>query len=157
MNAILHDNKLKTQFWDLNLPEVTHHFNCTTHEITGFTPYFLNFFREPLHVKDHNINRLETQEPDEKIVIDDEVIKKIKLAWTYTGKRIKERQRLESIKYNSKHLFNLYIPGDLVMLKLPQHAKFTKRYTGTFVVLERRKGRLAVYLIQTLKPLYKRQ
>ena len=156
MNAILHDNKLKTQFWDLNLPEVTHHFNCTTHEITGFTPYFLNFFREPLHVKDHNINRLETQEPDEKIVIDDEVIKKIKLAWTYTGKRIKERQRLESIKYNSKHLFNLYIPGDLVMLKLPQHAKFTERYTGPFVVLERRKGRLAVYLIQTLKPPYKR-
>ena len=43
------------------------------------------------------------------------------------------------------------------MLKLPHHAKFTERYSGPYVVLERRKGRRAIYLIQTIKPPYKRQ
>ena len=43
------------------------------------------------------------------------------------------------------------------MLKLPHHAKFTERYSGPYVVLERRKDRRTIYLIQTIKPPYKRQ
>ena len=158
INAILHDRKLKSELWDLYLPEVTHHFNSTIHEITGYTPYFLNFFREPLHSNDNNIRNLESvEQEEEKIVIGEAMIKKIKLAWQNARNRIKNRQRLEALKFNSKHHFALYIPGDLVMLKLPHHANFTERYSGPYVVLERRKDRRAIYLTQTIKPPYKRQ
>lgn len=53
-------------------------FNWTTHEVTGFTPYLLNLFRDYLHSLNYNINKHEIQEQDEKIVNDDEMIK---LAW----------------------------------------------------------------------------
>ena len=74
----------KTEFWDSCLSEVTYHFNWTTHEVTGFTPYLLNLFRDYLHSLNYNINKHEIQEQDEKIVNDDEMIK---LAWLYEVKK----------------------------------------------------------------------
>lgn len=113
--------KLQSTSWNLFLAEATHHFNCSKHSITNFSPFFLNFFRIPHHsfddfyVCDDKVGN-EDKEDDEKIVINDPMIKKIKCAWNAAANRIRNRQLLEAKKSNVKSNFLLFISGDLVML-----------------------------------------
>lgn len=137
--------------WSAYLPSSCLAYNSSPHSVTGFSPFYLTFLRNPN--LPFNNELLKVPESNELSSATDGNIKR---AWAKAGDRIRYRQKLAAHRYNQDHRFVIYLTGDLVMLKSTKSHKFGTKYTGPYIVLRRLKGRTLVYKIQEIKYPYKR-
>jgi hypothetical protein len=156
--------------WDQTLPHVTMAYNSSQHASTGYTPYHLLFGREARFPVDVVLNpNVNPQKPKEDFV--KELAERLSIAHETAKLAIERAQARQTEDYARRHPTGRveFAVGDHVMVfnEVPD-AKFQHRWTGPYVVLERR-GPVMYRLqsidqddihfmanVETMKPYYSR-
>ncbi|UYV70559.1 hypothetical protein LAZ67_7003536 [Cordylochernes scorpioides] len=112
--------------WDEILPFITHAYNTTIQETTGYSPFFLLFGREPMSLLD-----------DENIPTDSNMDDYDEYIENYLDK-IQGRDR----NYDKKHNEKIYEPGHLVAVwtpvrKIGKCEKLLRKYFGPYRILKK--------------------
>ncbi|UYV78594.1 hypothetical protein LAZ67_16002094, partial [Cordylochernes scorpioides] len=127
--------------WDEILPFITHAYNTTIQETTGYSPFFLMFGREPTSLlDDRNISvDIDKDDYDEYIKHHlDKINRTIKLVINNT---INTQERMKK-NYDKKHMERSYEPGELVAVwtpirKIGKCEKLLRKYFGPYRILKK--------------------
>ncbi|UYV66656.1 hypothetical protein LAZ67_4002457 [Cordylochernes scorpioides] len=109
--------------WDEILPFVTHAYNTTIQETTGYSPFFLLFGREPMSLLDDD--NIPINDYDEYI---ENYLDKIARTRQVVINNTEKTQERMKINYDKKHNERIYEPGHLVAVWTPV------RKIGKFVI-----------------------
>ncbi|UYV64718.1 hypothetical protein LAZ67_3001747 [Cordylochernes scorpioides] len=123
--------------WDEILPFITHAYNTTIQETTGYSPFFLLFGREPMSLLD-----------DENIPMDDydeyieNYLDKIARTRQVVIKNTEKTQERMKRNYDKKHNERIYEPGHLVAVwtpvrKIGKCEKLLREYFGPYRILKK--------------------
>ncbi|UYV72039.1 hypothetical protein LAZ67_9001614 [Cordylochernes scorpioides] len=127
--------------WDEILPFVTHAYNTTIQETTGYSPFFLMFGREPTSLLDDRNISVDIDKDDY-----DEYIKhhldKINITRKLViNNTINTQERMKK-NYDKKHMERSYEPGELVAVwtpirKIGKCEKLLRKYFGPYRILKK--------------------
>ncbi|UYV72042.1 hypothetical protein LAZ67_9001620, partial [Cordylochernes scorpioides] len=104
--------------WDEILPFITHAYNTTIQETTGYSPFFLMFGREPTSLLDDRNISVDIDKDDYNEYIKHHLDKMNRTRKLVINNTIKTQERMKK-NYDKKHMERSYEPGELVAVWTP--------------------------------------
>lgn len=141
--------------WKSHLPSLTHAYNCTKHEATGFSPYQLMFGRSPKLPADTIMGlpgNVGVQKPQSYEDYVDRLHKQLESAYRITKDRVSDYQKRHKKLYDRKVRGTLPEPGDLVLLKREgwktNHKIEDPWEEGTYIIVSQPDVNVPVYKVK---------
>ncbi|UYV68438.1 hypothetical protein LAZ67_5004313, partial [Cordylochernes scorpioides] len=127
--------------WDEILPFITHAYNTTIQETTGYSPFFLMFGREPTSLLDDRNISVDIDKDDYDEYIKHHLDKINRTRKLVINNTIKTQERMKK-NYDKKHMERSYEPGKLVAVwtpirKIGKCEKLLRKYFGPYRILEK--------------------
>ncbi|UYV80030.1 hypothetical protein LAZ67_18001469 [Cordylochernes scorpioides] len=127
--------------WDEILPFITHAYNTTIQETTGYSPFFLMFGREPTSLLDDRNISVDIDKDDYDEYIKHHLDKINRTRKLVINNTIKTQERMKK-NYDKKHMERSYEPGELVAVwtpirKIGKCEKLLRKYFGPYRILEK--------------------
>ncbi|UYV75188.1 K02A2.6-like, partial [Cordylochernes scorpioides] len=127
--------------WDEILPFITHAYNTTIQETTGYSPFFLMFGREPTSLLDDRNISVDIDKDDYDEYIKHHLDKIDRTRKLVINNTIKTQERMKK-NYAKKHIERSYEPGELVAVwtpirKIGKCEKLLRKYFGPYRILKK--------------------
>ncbi|UYV74356.1 K02A2.6-like [Cordylochernes scorpioides] len=127
--------------WDEILPFITHAYNTTIQETTGYSPFFLMFGREPTSLLDDRNISVDIDKDDYDEYIKHHLDKINRTRKLVINNTIKTQERMKK-NYDKKHMERSYEPGELVAVwtpirKIGKCEKLLRKYFGPYRILKK--------------------
>ncbi|UYV68139.1 hypothetical protein LAZ67_5003162, partial [Cordylochernes scorpioides] len=127
--------------WDEILPFVTHAYNTTIQETTGYSPFFLLFGRKPMSLLDDDNMPIDNNMNDYDEYIENCLDKIARTRQVVINNTEKTQERMKR-NYDKKHNERIYEPGHLVAVwtpvrKIGKCEKLLKKYFGPYRILKK--------------------
>ncbi|UYV74885.1 hypothetical protein LAZ67_12001673, partial [Cordylochernes scorpioides] len=127
--------------WDEILPFITHAYNTTIQETTGYSPFFLMFGREPTSLLDDRNISVDMDKDDYDEYIKHHLDKINRTRKLVINNTIKTQERMKK-NYDKKHMERSYEPGELVAVwtpirKIGKCEKLLRKYFGPYRILKK--------------------
>ncbi|UYV75458.1 hypothetical protein LAZ67_13000337 [Cordylochernes scorpioides] len=127
--------------WDEILPFITHAYNTTIQETTGYSPFFLMFGREPTSLLDDRNISVDIDKDDYDEYIKHHLDKINRTRKLVINNTIKTQERMKK-NYDKKHIERSYEPGELVAVwtpirKIGKCEKLLRKYFGPYRILKK--------------------
>ncbi|UYV70284.1 hypothetical protein LAZ67_7002373 [Cordylochernes scorpioides] len=127
--------------WDEILPFVTHAYNTTIQETTGYSPFFLLFGREPMSLLDDENIPTDSNMDDYDEYIENYLDKIARTRQVVINNTEKTQERMKR-NYDKKHNERIYEPGHLVAVwtpvrKIGKCEKLLRKYFGPYRILKK--------------------
>ncbi|UYV64716.1 hypothetical protein LAZ67_3001742, partial [Cordylochernes scorpioides] len=127
--------------WDKILPFITHAYNTTIQETTGYSPFFLMFGREPTSLLDDRNISVDIDKDDYDEYIKHHLDKINRTRKLVINNTIKTQERMKK-NYDKKHMERSYEPGELVAVwtpirKIGKCEKLLRKYFGPYRILKK--------------------
>ncbi|UYV67705.1 hypothetical protein LAZ67_5001654, partial [Cordylochernes scorpioides] len=127
--------------WDEILPFITHAYNTTIQETTGYSPFFLMFGREPTSLLDDRNISVDIDKDDYDEYLKHHLDKINRTRKLVINNTIKTQERMKK-NYDKKHMERSYEPGELVAVwtpirKIGKCEKLLRKYFGPYRILEK--------------------
>ncbi|UYV66897.1 hypothetical protein LAZ67_4003261 [Cordylochernes scorpioides] len=127
--------------WDEILPFITHAYNTTIQETTGYSPFFLMFGREPTSLLDDRNISVDIDKDDYDEYIKHHLDKINRTRKLVINNTIKTQERMKK-NYDKKHNEKIYEPGHLVAVwtpvrKIGKCEKLLRKYFGPYRILKK--------------------
>ncbi|UYV65513.1 hypothetical protein LAZ67_3004557, partial [Cordylochernes scorpioides] len=127
--------------WDEILPFITHAYNTTIQETTGYSPFFLMFGREPTSLLDDRNISVDIDKDDYDEYIKHHLDKINRTRKLVIDNTIKTQERMKK-NYDKKHMERSYEPGELVAVwtpirKIGKCEKLLRKYFGPYRILKK--------------------
>ncbi|UYV73827.1 hypothetical protein LAZ67_11001042, partial [Cordylochernes scorpioides] len=127
--------------WDEILPFVTHSYNTTIQETTGYSPFFLLFGREPMSLLDDDNIPIDNNMNDYDEYIENYLDKIARTRQVVINNTEKTQERMKR-NYDKKHNERIYEPGHLVAVwtpvrKIGKCEKLLRKYFGPYRILKK--------------------
>ncbi|UYV76768.1 K02A2.6-like [Cordylochernes scorpioides] len=127
--------------WDEILPFITHAYNTTIQETTGYSPFFLLFGREPMSLLDDENIPTDSNMDDYDEYIENYLDKIAKTRQVVINNTEKTQERMKR-NYDKKHNERIYEPGHLVAVwtpvrKIRKCEKLLRKYFGPYRILKK--------------------
>ncbi|UYV78277.1 hypothetical protein LAZ67_16000751, partial [Cordylochernes scorpioides] len=127
--------------WDEILPFVTHAYNTTIQETTGYSPFFLLFGREPMSLLDDDNIPIDSNMNDYDEYIENYLDKIARTRQVVINNTEKTQERMKR-NYDKKHNERIYEPGHLVAVwtpvrKIGKCEKLLRKYFGPYRILKK--------------------
>ncbi|UYV72153.1 hypothetical protein LAZ67_9001970 [Cordylochernes scorpioides] len=127
--------------WDEILPFITHAYNTTIQETTGYSPFFLMFGREPTSLLDDRNISVDIDKDDYDEYIKHHLDKINRTRKLVINNTIKTQERMKK-NYDKKHTERSYEPGELVAVwtpirKIGKCEKLLRKYFGPYRILKK--------------------
>ncbi|UYV82700.1 hypothetical protein LAZ67_22000606 [Cordylochernes scorpioides] len=127
--------------WDEILPFVTHAYNTTIQETTGYSPFFLLFGREPMSLLDDDNIPIDNNMNDYDEYIENYLDKIARTRQVVINNTEKTQERMKR-NYDKKHNERIYEPGHLVAVwtpvrKIGKCEKLLRKYFGPYRILKK--------------------
>ncbi|UYV63848.1 hypothetical protein LAZ67_2005815, partial [Cordylochernes scorpioides] len=127
--------------WDEILPFITHAYNTTIQETTGYSPFFLMFGREPTSLLDDRNISVDIDKDDYDEYIKHHLDKINRTRKLVINNTIKTQERMKK-NYDKKHVERSYEPGELVAVwtpirKIGKCEKLLRKYFGPYKILKK--------------------
>ncbi|UYV75794.1 hypothetical protein LAZ67_13001373, partial [Cordylochernes scorpioides] len=127
--------------WDEILPFVTHAYNITIQETTGYSPFFLLFGREPMSLLDDDNIPIDSNMNDYDEYIENYLDKIARTRQVVINNAEKTQERMKR-NYDKKHNERIYEPGHLVAVWIPVRKigkceKLLRKYFGPYRILKK--------------------
>ncbi|UYV71992.1 hypothetical protein LAZ67_9001493, partial [Cordylochernes scorpioides] len=127
--------------WDEILPFITHAYNTTIQETTGYSPFFLMFGREPTSLLDDRNISVDIDKDDYDEYIKHHLDKINRTRKLVINNTIKTQERMKK-NYDKKHMERSYKPGELVAVwtpirKIGKCEKLLRKYFGPYKILKK--------------------
>ncbi|UYV76233.1 hypothetical protein LAZ67_13003122 [Cordylochernes scorpioides] len=127
--------------WDEILPFITHAYNTTIQETTGYSPFFLMFGREPTSLLDDRNISVDIDKDDYDEYIKHHLDKINRTRKLVINNTIKTQERMKK-NYDKKHMERSYEPGELVAVwtpirKIGKCKKLLRKYFGPYRILKK--------------------
>ncbi|UYV82933.1 hypothetical protein LAZ67_22001433 [Cordylochernes scorpioides] len=127
--------------WDEILPFITHAYNTTIQETTGYSPFFLLFGREPMSLLDDENIPTDSNMDDYDEYIENYLDKIARTRQVVINNTEKTQERMKR-NYDKKHNEKIYEPGHLVAVwtpvrKIGKCAKLLRKYFGPYRILKK--------------------
>ncbi|UYV71271.1 hypothetical protein LAZ67_8002457 [Cordylochernes scorpioides] len=127
--------------WDEILPFVTHAYNTTIQETTGYSPFFLLFGREPMSLLDDDNIPIDSNMNDNDEYIENYLDKIARTRQVVINNTEKTQERMKR-NYDKKHNERIYEPGHLVAVwtpvrKIGKCEKLLRKYFGPYRILKK--------------------
>ncbi|UYV72886.1 hypothetical protein LAZ67_10001072, partial [Cordylochernes scorpioides] len=127
--------------WDEILPFITHAYNTTIQETTGYSPFFLMFGREPTSLLDDRNISVDIDKDDYDEYIKHHLDKINRTRKLVINNTIKTQERMKK-NYDKKDMERSYEPGELVAVwtpirKIGKCEKLLRKYFGPYRILKK--------------------
>ncbi|UYV74535.1 hypothetical protein LAZ67_12000036 [Cordylochernes scorpioides] len=127
--------------WDEILPFITHAYNTTIQETTGYSPFFLLFGREPMSLLDDENIPTDSNMDDYDEYIENYLDKIARTRQVVINNTEKTQERMRR-NYDKKHNEKIYEPGHLVAVwtpvrKIGKCEKLLRKYFGPYRILKK--------------------
>ncbi|UYV62591.1 hypothetical protein LAZ67_2001247 [Cordylochernes scorpioides] len=127
--------------WDKILPFITHAYNTTIQETTGYSPFFLLFGREPMSLLDDENIPTDSNMDDYDEYIENYLDKIARTRQVVINNTEKTQERMKR-NYDNKHNEKIYEPGHLVAVwtpvrKIGKCEKLLRKYFGPYRILKK--------------------
>ncbi|UYV68081.1 K02A2.6-like [Cordylochernes scorpioides] len=127
--------------WDEILPFITHAYNTTIQETTGYSPFFLLFGREPMSLLDDENIPTDSNLDDYDEYIEN-YLDKIARTRQVVINNTEKTQKIMKRNYDKKHNERIYEPGHLVAVwtpvrKIGKCEKLLRKYFGPYRILKK--------------------
>ncbi|UYV66676.1 hypothetical protein LAZ67_4002521 [Cordylochernes scorpioides] len=127
--------------WDEILPFITHAYNTTIQETTGYSPFFLLFGREPMSLLDDENIPTDSNMDDYDEYIENYLDKIARTRQVVIKNTEKTQERMKR-NYDKKHNEKIYEPGHLVAVwtpvrKIGKCEKLLRKYFGPYRILKK--------------------
>ncbi|UYV78601.1 hypothetical protein LAZ67_16002112, partial [Cordylochernes scorpioides] len=127
--------------WDEILPFVTHAYNTTIQETTGYSPFFLLFGREPMSLLDDDNIPIDSNMNNYDEYIENYLDKIARTRQVVINNTEKTQERMKR-NYDKKHNERIYEPGHLVAVwtpvrKIGKCEKLLRKYFGPYRILKK--------------------
>ncbi|UYV67118.1 hypothetical protein LAZ67_4003958, partial [Cordylochernes scorpioides] len=127
--------------WDEILPFITHAYNTTIQETTGYSPFFLMFGREPTSLLDDRNISVDIDKDDYDEYIKHHLDKINRTRKLVINNTIKTQEKMKK-NYDKKHMERSYEPGELVAVwtpirKIGKCEKVLRKYFGPYRILKK--------------------
>ncbi|UYV69515.1 hypothetical protein LAZ67_6003871 [Cordylochernes scorpioides] len=127
--------------WDEILPFITHAYNTTIQETTGYSPFFLLFGREPMSLLDDENIPTDSNMDDYDEYIENYLDKIARTRQVVINNTEKTQERMKR-NYDKKHNEKIYEPGHLVAVwtpvrKIGKCEKLLRKYFGPYRILKK--------------------
>ncbi|UYV70787.1 hypothetical protein LAZ67_8000616 [Cordylochernes scorpioides] len=127
--------------WDEILPFITHAYNTTIQETTGYSPFFLMFGREPTSLLDDRNISVDIDKDDYDEYIKHHLDKINRTRKLVINNTIKTQERMKK-NYDKKHMERSYEPEELVAVwtpirKIGKCEKLLRKYFGPYRLLKK--------------------
>ncbi|UYV80221.1 hypothetical protein LAZ67_18002076, partial [Cordylochernes scorpioides] len=127
--------------WDEILPFITHAYNTTIQETTGYSPFFLLFGREPMSLLDDENIPTDSNMDDYDEYIENYLDKIARTRQEVINNTEKTQERMKR-NYDKKHNERTYEPGHLVAVwtpvrKIGKCEKLLRKYFGPYRILKK--------------------
>ncbi|UYV75696.1 K02A2.6-like [Cordylochernes scorpioides] len=127
--------------WDDILPFITHAYNTTIQETTGYSPFFLLFGREPMSLLDNESILMDSNMDDYDEYIENYLDKIARTKQVVFNNTEKTQERIKR-NYDKKHNERIYEPGHLVAVwttirKIGKCEKLMRKYFGPYRILKK--------------------
>ncbi|UYV72119.1 hypothetical protein LAZ67_9001873 [Cordylochernes scorpioides] len=127
--------------WDEILPFITHAYNTTIQETTGYSPFFLMFGREPTSLLDDRNISVDIDKDDYDEYIKHHLDKINRTRKLVINNTIKTQERMKK-NYDKKHMERSYEPGELVAVwtpirKIGKCEKLLRKYFGPYRIIKK--------------------
>ncbi|UYV64996.1 hypothetical protein LAZ67_3002688 [Cordylochernes scorpioides] len=127
--------------WDEILPFITHAYNTTIQETTGYSPFFLLFGREPMSLLDDENIPTDSNMDDYDEYIENYLDKIARTRQVVINNTEKTQERMK-INYDKKHNEKIYEPGHLVAVwtpvrKIGKCEKLLRKYFGPYRIIKK--------------------
>ncbi|UYV66312.1 K02A2.6-like [Cordylochernes scorpioides] len=123
------------------LPFITHEYNTTIQETTGYSPFFLLFGREPMSLLDDENIPTDSNMDDYDEYIENYLDKIARTRQVVINNTEKTQERMKR-NYDKKHNEKIYEPGHLVAVwtpvrKIGKCEKLLRKYFGPYRILKK--------------------
>jgi transposase InsO family protein len=143
--------------WKSYIPQLVHAYNCSTHAVTGYSPYYLLYGRESRLPVDLAFgvysNDPGSQQPLTSYI--DELREKLRYAYELVSKNTSKKNLSSKVNYDKKVKVSTFDPGDWVLMRnvnLLGKIKIQNRWeTDPYKVVKRMGENSPVYVIKTDK------
>ncbi|UYV78534.1 hypothetical protein LAZ67_16001927 [Cordylochernes scorpioides] len=127
--------------WDEILPFITHAYNTTIQETTGYSPFFLFFGREPMSLLDDKNIPTDSNMDDYDEYIENYLDKIARTRQVVINNTEKTQEGMKR-NYDKKHNEKIYEPGHLVAVwtpvrKIGKCEKLLRKYFGPYRILKK--------------------
>ncbi|UYV65958.1 K02A2.6-like [Cordylochernes scorpioides] len=127
--------------WDEILPFITHAYNTTIQETTGYSPFFLMFEREPTSLLDDRNISVDIDKDDYDEYIKHHLDKIDRTRKLVINNTIKTQERMKK-NYDKKHMERSYELGELVAVwtpirKIRKCEKLLRKYFDPYRILKK--------------------
>ncbi|UYV79991.1 hypothetical protein LAZ67_18001340 [Cordylochernes scorpioides] len=127
--------------WDEILPFITHAYNTTIQETTGYSPIFLLFGRETMSLLDDENIPTDSNMDDYDEYIENYIDKIARTRKVVINNTEKTQERMKR-NYDKKHNEKIYEPGHLVAVwtpvrKIGKCEKLLRKYFGPYRILKK--------------------
>lgn len=145
-------NADKKQNWKSHVATMVHAYNCTKHESTGQSPYFLMFGREPNLPVDiaFGLTKEDKEEPQTKYIQD--LRERLLESYRVAVEQIQRAQKKQKDRYDLRSRGTLVQPGDKVPVKIVafdgKHKLANKWEEDIYVVLKQPNPDIPVYTVK---------
>ncbi len=141
--------------WADHLNKVVHAYNCTVHESTGFSPFFLLFGREPVLPIDLVFPTKQSRNPQSHADYAERWKRSMQEAYEIAMKNMKKAAVKGQRNYNWREWSSVLEPGDHVLVRNLSERGGPGKLRAywekqTYVVKERRGGDGPVYIVESL-------
>ena len=104
--------------WTTKVQALTHAYNCTSTQSTGYSPYFLFYGREPRIPIDVEFGLPEPKHKESMSSFVGQLKKTLEQAYSLAREIDKEQMARHKRYYDQKHKCMKVEPGDLVMVRI---------------------------------------
>jgi transposase InsO family protein len=141
----------KKQNWHKHVAPLVHAYNCTRHESTGFSPYYLMYGREPRLPVDVLLGLNRTPGSETPGTYAKELRERLQAAYQTATKAANEARQKQKTAYDTKARGAVLQEGDRVLIKIlafeGKHKLANKWHEETYVVEAQPDPNIPVYVV----------